>query len=104
MDIIKTLSEELNIRQNQVESTVGLLDEGNTVPFIARYRKEVTGGLDDTVLRELCDRLNYLRKLEEKKEEVKRLIDAQGKLTEEALRLAVETPPLQEPIRKFAAL
>lgn len=83
MDIIRTLSEELNIRQNQVESTVKLLDEGNTVPFIARYRKEVTGGLDDTVLRELCDRLNYLRKLEEKKEEVKRLIDAQGKLTEE---------------------
>ena len=58
MDIIRTLSEELNIRQNQFESTVKLLDEGNTVPFIARYRKEVTGGLDDTVLRELCDRLN----------------------------------------------
>ena len=83
MDIIKTLAEELGISEHRAESAVKLLDDGNTVPFIARYRKEVTGGLDDTVLRELCDRLVYLRNLEDKKSEVKRLIDAQGLLTDE---------------------
>ena len=67
MDILVRLSEELSIKLSQIEATVALLDEGNTVPFISRYRKEVTGGLDDTQLRELCDRLNYLRNLEEKK-------------------------------------
>ena len=85
MDILQRLSEELNIKLSQIEATVALLDEGNTVPFISRYRKEVTGGLDDTQLRELCDRLNYLRNLEEKKADVKNLIEAQGLLTPELI-------------------
>jgi len=63
MNIIETLSSEMNIPVKQIENTVALLDEGNTVPFIARYRKEVTGGLDDTVLRTLTDKLTYLRSL-----------------------------------------
>jgi len=83
MDILARLSEETGIKLSQIEATVKLLDEGNTVPFIARYRKEVTGGLDDTVLREMCDRLNYLRNLEEKKNDVKNLIEGQGLLTPE---------------------
>ncbi len=66
-----------------MESTLSLIDEGNTIPFIARYRKEMTGGLSDTILREFYDRLNYLRNLQERKEEVIRLIDEQGKLTDE---------------------
>ncbi len=82
-DVIKILSEELNIKEEQVKNTVELLDEGNTLPFIARYRKEVTGGLDDTVLRTLEERLNYLRKLDERRGEVTVLIEAQGKMTEE---------------------
>ena len=83
MDIIKTLAEELNLRVDQVEKTVALIDEGNTIPFIARYRKEVTGSLDDEVLRKLDDRLTYLRNIEKRKEEVKNLIAEQGKLTDE---------------------
>lgn len=83
MDIIKKLAEEFNVQRKQVESTVELIDEGNTIPFIARYRKEVTGGLSDEVLRDLGERLTYLRGLEERKTEVIRLIDEQGKLTEE---------------------
>ena len=63
--IIKTIAEELNIKPTQVENTVKLIDEGNTIPFIARYRKEVTGGLSDEILRELGERLNYLRNLEQ---------------------------------------
>jgi len=74
---------ELNVEQKQVEATIKLIDEGNTIPFIARYRKEVTGGLTDEQLRELGDRLNYLRNLEKRKEEVKNSIESQGKLTEE---------------------
>ncbi len=85
MDIFKILSEELGISENRVESAVQLLDEGNTVPFIARYRKEVTGGLDDEVLRALTERLTYLRHLEARKEEIRNLIDAQGKLTDELI-------------------
>lgn len=81
MDIILTLSNELNIKKEQVIQTVNLIDQGNTVPFIARYRKEVTGGLDDVVLRKLFDRLTYLRNLDERRETVKRLIEEQGKLT-----------------------
>ena len=80
MDILERLSTELNISHDRLTATVALLDEGNTVPFVARYRKEVTGGLDDTVLRTLCDRLTYLRNLEKRKDEVRALIDAQGKL------------------------
>ena len=85
MDILKKISEEMNIPLAKLEKTVELLDEGNTVPFIARYRKEVTGGLDDTVLRDLTDRLNYLRNLEARKEEIKNLIDGQGLLTPELI-------------------
>ena len=80
--IIEVLARELNISKNKVENTVKLIDEGNTIPFIARYRKEVTGNLDDEILRNLNDRLNYLRNLEKRKEEVLRLIEEQGKLTE----------------------
>ena len=83
MDIIAKLAEEFHIRTAQVEQTVALIDEENTIPFIARYRKEVTGGLSDVVLRDLDERLKYLRNLEERKEEVLRLIEEQGKLTEE---------------------
>lgn len=83
MEIIKTISEELSIPEKQVEAAVKLIDEGNTIPFIARYRKEVTGGLDDTQLRDLSDRLSYLRGLDERREEVRELIRAQEKLTPE---------------------
>lgn len=83
MDILKQLSEELNIKLGQVEATVKLIDEGNTIPFIARYRKEVTGSLNDEVLRNLHERLLYLRNLEEKKASVLASIEEQGKLTEE---------------------
>ena len=87
--IFKKLAEELNIRESQVESTVKLIDEGNTIPFIARYRKEVTGNLSDEVLRNLGERLTYLRNLEARKEEIIRLIDEQGKLTDElAIKIA----------------
>ena len=87
--IIKTIAEELYIKTTQVENTIKLIDEGNTIPFIARYRKEVTGGLSDETLRELGERLNYLRNLEQRKEEVVRSIEEQGKMTEE-LMLAIE--------------
>ncbi len=83
IDINSILCKEFNLKASQVDSTVKLIDEGNTIPFIARYRKEQTGSLDDVVLRELYERLVYLRNLEERKEEVIRLIDEQGKLTEE---------------------
>lgn len=83
MDILKKLAEEFKIRESQVEATVGLIDEGNTIPFIARYRKEVTGALSDEVLRELGQRLEYLRNLQTRKEEVVRLIMEQEKLTPE---------------------
>ncbi len=93
MDIIKKLIEELKLKEFQVVNTVKLLDEGNTVPFIARYRKEQTGTLEDIVIRDLKDRLDYLRSLEERKDEVIRLIDDQGKLTEDLKKeiLAGET-------------
>ena len=93
MDIIAKIAVELNIRKNQAEAAVKLIDEGNTIPFIARYRKEATGALNDEVLRNLFDRLNYLRNLEEKKESVLSSIEEQGKLTEElkAQILAAET-------------
>lgn len=83
MDILKVLVEEFNLKNSQVKSTVELLDEGNTIPFIARYRKEQTGGLEDVILRDLSNRLTFLRNLEARKEEVIRLIDEQGNLTEE---------------------
>ena len=83
MDILKTLAEEFKIKEEQVKETVALIDEGNTIPFISRYRKEVTGGLDDATLRDLNDRLNYLRKMDERREEISALIEAQEKLTPE---------------------
>jgi len=83
MDILKTLQEEFSLKAFQVENTVKLIDDGNTIPFIARYRKEMTGSLDDQLLRELYDRLLYLRNLDEKREQVKKLIDEQEKLTED---------------------
>lgn len=83
MDIIKTLAQELKIKTSQADAAVKLIDEGNTIPFIARYRKEATGSLNDEVLRQLFERLNYLRSLEEKKQQVIASIEEQGKLTEE---------------------
>ena len=83
MNIINELAKEFKLRISQVEATVGLIDDGNTIPFIARYRKEVTGSLDDEILRNLDERLKYLRSLEQRKEEVKALIAAQDKLTPE---------------------
>ena len=83
--IIQTIAGEFNINPVQVENTVKLIDEGNTIPFIARYRKEVTGNLSDEVLRDLNDRLTYLRNLEKRKEEVIKVIEEQGKLTDELL-------------------
>ena len=87
--IIKTIADELGVREKQVESAVNLIDEGNTIPFIARYRKEVTGGLSDEVLRDLGERLTYLRNLENRKQEIIKSIEEQGKLTDE-IKLAVE--------------
>lgn len=83
MNIIEKIAAEFNVKVSQVEHTVELIDEGNTIPFIARYRKEVTGGLSDVTLRDMDERLQYLRNLEERKEEVIRLIEEQGKLTPE---------------------
>ncbi|GHU41333.1 RNA-binding protein [Clostridia bacterium] len=83
MDIIAKLAEELKIKKDQAKAAVELIDEGNTIPFIARYRKEATGSLDDEVLRNLNERLAYLRNLEEKKEQVISSIEEQGKLTDE---------------------
>ncbi|MDA3732166.1 Tex family protein [Niameybacter massiliensis] len=83
MDIIQILQEELQIKRTQVENTIELIEAGNTIPFIARYRKEVTGGLNDEVLRKFHERYTYLQNLEARKEQVIRLIDEQGKLTEE---------------------
>ncbi|MCI9016377.1 MAG: RNA-binding transcriptional accessory protein [Clostridia bacterium] len=87
--IISIIANELQIKLTQVENTIKLIDEGNTIPFIARYRKEVTGGLSDEILRTLGDRLNYLRNLGTRKEEVKKIINEQGKLTPE-LELELE--------------
>ena len=84
--IINQIAEELNIKYSQAENTIKLIDEGNTIPFIARYRKEVTGGLSDEILRTFNERLNYLRNLEERKAEVVKSIDEQGKLTDELLQ------------------
>ncbi|GAA4654002.1 Tex family protein [Anaerocolumna aminovalerica] len=94
MDILKQLSEELNIKLGQVEAAVKLIDEGSTIPFIARYRKEVTGSLNDEVLRDLHERLLYLRNLEDKKASVLASIEEQGKLTEELKAQILEATTL----------
>ena len=83
MDIILKLKDELNVEKWQVEAAVKLIDEGNTIPFISRYRKEATGSLNDEVLRNLYERLTYLRNLEDKKQQVLSSIEEQGMLTEE---------------------
>lgn len=95
MNMIRTIAEEFKLREAQVQQTVELIDEGNTIPFIARYRKEATGGLSDVVLRDLHERLIYLRNLQERKEEVIRLIDEQGKLTDELKGQIEEAQVLQ---------
>ena len=94
--IFKKIADELNIREAQVEATVKLIDEGNTIPFIARYRKEATGNLSDETLRDLGERLSYLRNLEKRKDEIIRLIDEQGKLTDELTIKIAETMVLSE--------
>ena len=94
--IIKTIAEELNIKEKQVENAIKLIDEGNTIPFIARYRKEVTGGLSDEILRDLGERLTYLRNLEQRKEEIVKSIDEQGKLTDEILQAIAIAKTLAE--------
>ena len=83
MDIIQKITQELKVEKWQVEAAVKLIDEGNTIPFISRYRKEATGALNDEQLRTLFERLNYLRNLEDKKKQVLSSIEEQGKLTEE---------------------
>ena len=94
--INKQIAEELNIKETQVEAAANLIDEGNTIPFIARYRKEATGGLSDETLRELGERLNYLRNLEQRKEEVIKSIEEQGKLTDEILQSVAIAKTLAE--------
>ena len=90
------IAQELQVKESQVESAVKLIDEGNTIPFIARYRKEATGGLSDETLRELGERLNYLRNLEQRKEEVIKSIEEQGKLTDEILQAVAISKTLAE--------
>ena len=104
MDINKTLAQEFSLRQEQVDNTVNLIDEGATIPFIARYRKEVTGSLDDQILRELSDRLTYLRNLEKRKEEVRTAITEQEKMTpeiENAISAAVTLVEVEDIYRPF---
>ena len=104
MTIIEILAQELNLKPDQVERTVALIDEGNTIPFIARYRKEVTGSLDDTVLRQLDERLTYLRNMEARREEIRNLIAAQEKLTpeiEQAIAAAKTMTELEDIYRPF---
>ena len=104
MDILKTLADELSLPEKQVQAAVDLLDGGNTVPFIARYRKEVTGGLDDTTLRNLLERLTYLRSLETRKEEVRALITGMEKMTDQiaaAIDAAVTMTEVEDIYRPF---
>ncbi|MBE6680132.1 MAG: RNA-binding transcriptional accessory protein [Ruminococcaceae bacterium] len=96
MDIIKKLTEELGINEWQTVKAVELIDEGNTIPFIARYRKEATGSLDDVQLRELYERLDYLRRFEERKEEIRAAIEGQGKLTDEIVAALEAAQTLNE--------
>lgn len=96
MDLIKQLCEELSLKPFQVENTVKLIDEGNTIPFIARYRKEATGSLDDQILRTLFDRLTYLRNMDETREKILKSIEEQGALTEELAKAISEAKTLTE--------
>ena len=104
MDILQTIKEEFNLTATHASNIVSLIDEGNTIPFIARYRKEMTGSCDDQVLRELFDRLTYLRNLEKRKEEVANSITEQGKMTEEitlALEKAVTLTEVEDIYRPY---
>ncbi|MBR2023106.1 MAG: RNA-binding transcriptional accessory protein, partial [Clostridia bacterium] len=104
MDILQTITKEFNLTTTHAQNIIALLDEGNTVPFIARYRKEMTGSCDDQVLRALCDRLEYLRNLEKRKEEVSRAITEQGKMTDEiikALEVAVTLTEVEDIYRPY---
>ncbi len=94
--IIEIIASELNIKNSQVQNTIELIDDGNTIPFIARYRKEVTGGLSDEILRDLGDRLNYLRNLEQRKEEVTKSIEEQDKMTDEIMKNIINAKTLAE--------
>ncbi|KKY01947.1 MULTISPECIES: Tex family protein [Paraclostridium] len=96
MDINKILKEEFNLRDSQVENTIKLIDEGNTIPFIARYRKEMTGEMSDVILRAFYDKLVYLRNLQSRKDDVQRIIEEQGKLTDEILKNIKLAKTLQE--------
>lgn len=96
MDIYNILEKEFNLKREYIDNTVKLIDEGNTIPFIARYRKEMTGEMSDVVLRQLYDRLVYLRNLESRKEDVIRIIDEQGKLTDKILKNIQKSKTLQE--------
>ena len=95
MDIIKNLVDEFKIKEKHINNVVELLDEGNTIPFIARYRKELTGEMEDKTIRDLSNRLNYLRNLESRKEEVIRIIEEQGKLTQELKEDIITSTTLQ---------
>lgn len=104
MDILQTITQEFSLKPEHVNNIVELLDDGNTIPFIARYRKELTGHIDDQVLRELSDRLTYLRNLEERKGEVERSITEQGKMTDEikqALEAAVTLTEVEDIYRPY---
>lgn len=96
MNITQVLAKELSLQPKQVENTVALIDDGNTIPFIARYRKEVTGALDDEILRKLYDRLCYLRSLDERRTEIIHLIEEQGKMTDELMAEIEKAEILQE--------
>lgn len=96
MDIVASVAKELNFKMPQVENTIKLFDEGATVPFIARYRKEVTGNLDEEQIRDVIEKITYYRNLEKRKEEVIRLIEEQGKLTEELHKSILNAMKLQE--------
>ena len=103
-DILSVLTQEFKLSPKHIENVIALIDEGNTIPFIARYRKELTGSMDDQVLRELSERLTYLRNLEKRREEIKRTISEQEKLTEEleaAIDAAVTLTELEDLYRPY---
>ena len=104
MTIAERIAQELNLNQWQVDNTIALIDEGNTIPFISRYRKEVTGSLNDEVLRVFDERLAYLRNMEQRKADVLRIIEEQGKLTpeiEEAIAKAEKLAEIEDIYRPF---
>ena len=96
MDIYNILEKEFQIKREYIDNTIKLIDEGNTIPFIARYRKEMTGEMSDVTLRQLNERLTYLRNLESRKEDVTRIIEEQGKLTEDLKKNIAKAKTLQE--------